>query len=532
MILTTAQQMKRLDQRTMEELGLPGLVLMENAARGAVQVLRRQFPQARSIAIFCGRGNNGGDGLAMARYFRNMDLKIKVFLIGSRRGLKGDAAHQLLLTDRLQIPLVELKEPIDFSSLRLELYQTDLVIDALLGTGLDKEVRGLFRDIIRFINELPSPKAAVDIPSGLSADSGLPLGLCIQADLTITFGLPKIGQFLFPGSRFVGRLFVVDIGIPPDLWPPSEDRLELLEAQSLAPFLPDRDPEGHKGSYGHVFVLAGSRGKTGAAALACLGALRAGAGLVTLGLPESLNSIMEVKLTEAMTEPLPEGEPGHLGLPALEAILASLKGKKALALGPGLSTTEGTRDLVRALIKQSPDIPMVIDADGLNILSESPELFLGLSGRTIVTPHPGEMARLSGYPIREIQAQRIQAARTFSRKFGLITVLKGARTIIADPEGPVYMNPIAHSVLASGGTGDVLTGLILGFLSQGLPLIKSACLAVFLHGQAGLLLAREKGDRGILASELLEKIPDLLSQKGRLEITEIESLPLIREVGL
>ena len=305
-----------------------------------------------------------------------------------------------------------------------------------------------------------------------------------------------------------------------------------MEAHSLAPFLPKRDPEGHKGSYGHVFVLAGSRGKTGAAALACLGALRAGAGLVTLGIPESLNPIMEVKLTEAMTEPLPEGEPGHLGLPALAPILASLKGKKGMALGPGLSTTEGTRALVKELIKQSPDIPMVIDADGLNILSESPELFSCLSGRTILTPHPGEMARLLKQPIREIQAQRIQAARTFSRKFGLITVLKGARTIIADPEGPVYMNPIAHSVLASGGTGDVLTGLILGFLSQGLPLIKSACLAVFLHGQAGLCLARERGERGILASELLEKIPHLLSQKGRQEITEMQSLPLIQEVRL
>ena len=523
--------MKDLDQRTIDELGLPGLVLMENAARGAVQVILREYPQARTIAVFCGRGNNGGDGLAMARYFKNKGLAVTVFLAGSRKDLKGDAARQVQLADRLSVPIVELTgtPPPD---LKNKLAGIDLVVDALLGTGLENEVRGVFRDLIGLINTLPVPKAAIDLPSGLSSDTGRPLGICIEADLTVTFGLPKIGHVLFPGSRFVGRLFVIDIGIPPGLEMSFSERAELMEAATLASFLPRREPEGHKGTYGHVFLLAGSKGKTGAAAMACLGALRAGAGLVTLGIPESLNPIMEVKLTEAMTEPLPEGEPGHLGPEALDLVLSSLKGKKGLGLGPGLSTSEGTRELVKGVIRNTPGLPLVIDADGLNILAEARECLPLLAGRAILTPHPGEMARLLEKPIQEIQAHRLQAARDFSKAFGLIVVLKGARTVIADPGGAVYINPVAHSVLATGGTGDVLTGLILGLVSQGLSLIQAACLGVFLHGQAGVCLAREKGSQGILASELLEIIPKLLSQKDLGVGSNLDSIPLIREIIL
>lgn len=530
MILTTARQMKNLDLRTIEEWGLPGLVLMENAARGAVQVILREFPQARTMAVYCGKGNNGGDGLAMARYFQNSGLLPRVFLAGRREDLRGDAAHQLLLAERSGISITELTDP----EAVLAGDRPDLVVDALLGTGLENEVRGLFRELIERINALPAPKVAVDIPSGLSSDTGQPLGMCIQADVTVTFGLPKIGQVFFPGSRFVGRLFVVDIGIPPHLWPLPSERVELLEASKLAPVLPQRSPEGHKGTYGHIFLLAGSRGKTGAAALAGLGALRAGAGLVTLGIPESLNAIMEIKLTEAMTEPLPEGEAGHLGLPALDKVLAVLEGKKGLAIGPGLSTTEGTGALVSAIIQSQSvkNLPLVIDADGLNILAESKEILPLLAGRTILTPHPGEMARLIGQSVPDIQAQRIRSAREFSQKLGVIVVLKGARTLIAAPDGRVYLNPVAHSVLAAGGTGDVLTGLIIGFVSQGLSLIDSACLGVFLHGQAGLWLAKEKGGQGVLASELLDIIPNLISQKALWAGAEPESLPLIREIKL
>lgn len=532
MILTTALQMKQLDQQTIKEFGLTGPVLMENAARGAVQVVQHQYPQARSIVLFCGKGNNGGDGLAMARYFHTQGLRVKVLLTGPGSELRGDAALQLLLTDRLKIPVEELKEEINFSALRQEIFHFDLLVDALLGTGLENEVRGLFRGLIQFMNELPIPKIAIDIPSGLSSDSGQPLGLCTQADLTVTFGLPKVGQILFPGSRFVGRLFVVDIGIPPAFYPIPSERVELLEAGILAPILPPRDPEGHKGSYGHVLVLAGSKGKTGAAAMTCLGALRAGAGLVTLGIPESLNTIMEVKLTEAMTEPLPEGDPGTLGPAALPKILSLCQGKKALAIGPGLSTTPGTVSLIQALLPELREIPVVIDADGLNALALAPEGLKTLAGRAVLTPHPGEISRLSGRTVKEIQADRIRSAREFSRRYGIVVVLKGARTVIADPQGPIYLNPVAHSVLASGGTGDVLTGLILGFLAQGLSPVKAACLGVFLHGQAGACLADERGGQGILASELLDKIPGLISKKGIWQTHDRFPIPLVKEVAL
>jgi ADP-dependent NAD(P)H-hydrate dehydratase / NAD(P)H-hydrate epimerase len=532
MILTTARQMRELDRRTMEEVGLPGLVLMENAARGAVQVVRRLYPRSRSLVFFCGKGNNGGDGLAMARYFQELGLKVKVYLSGSRDGLKGESAAQLLWSDRLKIPLVELTGEINFSILKQEIGSCDLAVDALLGTGLEKEVHGLFRDLIHFMNDLSCPKVAVDIPSGLSSDIGRPLGICTRADLTITFGLPKLGHVLFPGRRFIGRLFVIDIGIPAVLWPAPEDRSELLEAGFISGLLPERDPEGHKGSYGHTLVIAGSKGKTGAATMTSLGALRAGAGLVTLGIPESLNPIMEMKLTEVMTEPLAEGDPGCLGLEALKRILTLLEGKKVLAIGPGLSTSAGTKTLFGELLRQVKNKPLVIDADGLNLLAESPEIFSALKGRAVLTPHPGEMSRLSGKSVKEIQNDRIQTARDFSRKFGVVLVLKGARTVIADPEGPVYINPLAHSVLATGGTGDVLTGLIAGFLSQGLPLIQAACLGVFLHGQAGLELVRKRGGQGILATELLDLIPGLISRNRFGAGLGKEFFPLIGEVAI
>lgn len=532
MILTTARQMKELDRRTIEEFGLPGLVLMENAARGAVQVIRSQYPQARSLAFFCGKGNNGGDGMAIARYFHSLGVRVKLFLAGSRKDLKGDGAFQVRLTDKLQIPLVQLTPETDYTALEQECSQFDLLVDALLGTGLEKEVQGLLRDLIAKINQIPKPVIAIDIPSGLSSDLGRPLGLCTRADLTITFGLPKVGQVLFPGCDFIGRLFVVQIGIPTVFGPAPQDRVELLETASLASWLPERKRDGHKGSYGHGLILAGSQGKTGAAFLTCLGALRAGAGLVSLGIPESLNPILEVKLTEAMTEPLPEGDPGCLGPEALDRIMALLKGKKGLAIGPGLSHSPGTRLLIQNLLKAPLDIPLVIDADGLNILAESPEGLPALRGKAILTPHPGEMTRLTGQTLQAIQGDRIQEARTFSRKYGVVVVLKGARTIIADPEGPVYINPAAHSVLASGGTGDILTGLILGFLTQGKSLIQAACLGVFLHGQAGLWLARERGGQGILASELLDKIPALIARQGLIDDPERERIPLIQEVNL
>jgi NAD(P)H-hydrate epimerase len=370
----------------------------------------------------------------------------------------------------------------------------------------------------------------VDIPSGLSADSGRPLGLAVEAAVTVTFGRPKRGQLLSPGSSLVGRLLVVDIGLPPSFDPPPEERVELITGEDLLLWLPRRPAEGHKGTFGHALILAGSIGKTGAAALTAQGALRVGTGLVTVGLPASLNPILEVKLTEAMTEPLAEGEPGCLGLPALPRLREILEGKKALALGPGISTAPGPQALVRALMKEKISIPLVIDADGLNALAGDPEILPALAGRAILTPHPGEMSRLTGKSVREIQRDRIGTAREFAREYGVVLVLKGARTVIAEPAGGVFLNPTAHPVLGSGGMGDVLTGMIAGWLAQGVGLLPAAALGVFQHGAAGQRLADARGAGGVLASEVADSLPELIAHPENWPATVENFLPLIKEV--
>jgi ADP-dependent NAD(P)H-hydrate dehydratase / NAD(P)H-hydrate epimerase len=532
MILTTAQQMKELDRATIEDLGIPGLVLMENAGRGVVQVIGRLYPHIRSAAVLAGKGNNGGDGFVVARYLHHQGMQVAVFLAGLKSALKGDAAHNARLAEACGVSVQEIQEGFDSLGLKRDLSGADLIVDALLGTGLEKEVQGLYKDLIALMNEAPRPKVAVDIPSGLSSDTGQSLGLCVQASATVTFGWPKRGHLLFPGSPRVGRLFVVDIGFPPGLLPAVADRVELLSGETLLPWMPQRQPDGHKGTYGHALILAGSTGKTGAATLTAMGALRVGAGLVTLGVPVGLNPIVEMKLTEAMTEPLPEGETGCLGRPALGKIKALLAGKKVLALGPGLSTSSGTQALIQSLLQEDVPIPLVIDADGLTALADHPESLTLLSGRAILTPHPGEMARLTGRTIKEIQADRITAAREFAGRYGVVLVLKGARTVVADPGGTVFLNPAAHPVMASGGMGDVLTGMITGWLAQGAALLPAACLGVYFHAGGGARIAATRGGQGILASELADTLPELIARPENWPLVAAPFLPLIQEIYL
>lgn len=522
--------MRELDRRTIEDLGLPGLVLMENAARGVVQVINRLYPGVRSVTVVAGKGNNGGDGLAVARTLHLQGLAVAVYLACAPEALKGDAAQNRILAERCGVPILEISEKADEAWLQEQWSGCDLLVDALLGTGLENEVRGFYGRLITTMNNLPRPKVAVDIPSGLSADTGRPLGLAVEAAVTVTFGRAKRGQLLFPGSRLVGRLLVVDIGLPPSFDPPAEERVEMLTAEELLLWRPRRPPDGHKGTFGHALILAGSTGKTGAAALTALGALRVGAGLVTVGLPASLNPILEVKLTEAMTEPLPEGAPGFLGPQALDRLEEVLEGKKALALGPGLSAAQGAASLIRALIRKKIQVPLVIDADGLNALAGDQDGLKTLSGRAVLTPHPGEMSRLTGKSVREIQDDRIGAARAFAREYGVVLVLKGARTVIAEPGGAVFLNPTAHPALASGGMGDVLTGMIAGWLAQGVGLLPAACLGVFLHAAAGARRAAGRGAGGILASEVADSLPALIAHPEDWPSGTAEFLPLIEEV--
>jgi hydroxyethylthiazole kinase-like uncharacterized protein yjeF len=511
MKLVTASEMRELDRRAIQELGIPSLVLMENAGRTTYRILRREFPApAGEVAVVAGRGNNGGDGFVVARYLANAGLPVVVFLLGPRDKLGGDARVNFEILGQLGVEVVGVLSDADLNPTVHRLAKAGLIVDALLGTGLNSPVQGLMAALIERINHLRVKVLAVDIPTGLSADTGEVLGVVLKAAVTVTYGWPKLGQILPPGRDYVGRLWQVDISIPPDL--AREVPVELADTRDLRALLPPRPFGSHKGNFGHLLVLAGSEGKTGAAAMSCEAALRAGAGLVTLGIAASLNDILEVKLTEAMTLPLPEA-PGTraLGKAALKPILDFLDPKSTLAVGPGLGTHPETRNLVYRLVHDL-SCPMVVDADGINNIAADTSCLKGAAGPRILTPHPGEMARLLGLTPADVQARRLEVARETAAKFGVVLALKGAQTLVAAPDGRISLNPTGNPALASGGTGDVLTGLIGGFLAQGLAPWDAVRLGVYLQGLAADDFVARHGPRGLIAGDLLRIIPDVLDE--------------------
>ncbi len=534
MKIATAETMRNLDRKAIEEFGIPGMVLMENAARGTVGALLRHFPDLASkrVGILAGRGNNGGDGFAVARYLLNRGVSCTTYVFAAREELKGDAAANLQVLTRMGGDIVEILNMEEWQVQRGRVSSCDLLIDAIFGTGLKGEVKGFFREIIEFVNSLRRPVVSVDIPSGLDSDSGKIWGACIRAGLTATFGLLKRGLLLLPGAEYCGKIILVDISLPRSAVEEEEIRDHLLEGAEFLPLLLPRDRASHKGQFGHLLVLAGSAGKTGAASMVCQAALRVGTGLITLGIPESLNSILEVKLTEPMTELLPETKERTLSLAGQGRILELCARKSALAIGPGLSTNAETVRLVQKLIR-STDLPCVIDADGLNALAGKLDSLRKGSNHFVLTPHPGEMARMLGTSVQEVENDRIQTARDFAQKYGVTLVLKGARSLVASQGGDVFINPTGNPGMASGGMGDVLTGMIGGFLAQGLTPLEAAKMGVYLHGLTGDYVARRKGERGLTAMDLVEDAPQVLnalaSGEGR---TEGFSFPLRAEISL
>ncbi|OGP52534.1 MAG: hypothetical protein A2Y65_02250 [Deltaproteobacteria bacterium RBG_13_52_11] len=514
MKLVTANQMQDLDRRTVQECGIPGIVLMENAGRGAAELLVRFFPEVRTgwVAILAGPGNNGGDGFVIARHLKNWGVHTEVYLFASIGDVKGDALTNLQVWLNMGGELVEVIYKGDFIRVKKEFSGASLIVDAIFGTGLNSEVKGHLKEVIPFINSLPQPVMAVDIPSGIDATGGKVLGAAIQATLTTTFCLAKIGQMIEPGAHHVGKLEVVDIGIPRSLIEEANIKTHLIDPDELdLRLLAPRPAQAHKGDYGHLFVLAGSPGKTGAAAMVCHGALRTGIGLVTLGIPASLNPILEAKLTEAMTEPLPDAAAGYLSADAAERIRQLLEGKTALALGPGISIQPQVQELLLELIPMVP-VPLIIDADGITALALRPEVLKKCKGTVVLTPHPGEMARLAGTTTQKVQADRIGVAKEFASTYGCIVVLKGNRTVIATPQEEVYINQTGNPGMASGGTGDVLTGMIGGLIAQGLPSLEAAKWGVFLHGLSGDIAAHELGEIPLIASDIIDYLPVALSE--------------------
>ncbi|MGD2124512.1 MAG: NAD(P)H-hydrate dehydratase [Desulfobacteraceae bacterium] len=525
MRLVKSSEMQEMDRLTIEEMGVPGVVLMENAARGATRIFLDHFapPPNAHVLLLCGRGNNGGDAYVMARYLHNAGLKISVIVLAKLEKISGDALINLEIIRRMGLDVSEVPSRDEWNTHRHLTLDADYIIDGILGTGLSSPVKGFYGQVIEEVNASRKPLMAIDIPSGLNADTGQIMGLAVKADLTVTFGFPKLGQLLFPGADLVGRLAKIDIGIPEGVARRVPARYRLIEPHDFSGLLNIEKPDIHKGDRGHLLVLAGSTGKTGAATMTAVGALRAGAGLVTVGVPGSLNVILENKLTEAMTTPLPETEDGSLSLQAEKEIHQLMEGKTAVTLGPGLSTHQETSALVRRIISDCP-LPMVIDADGLNALSGHLDVLGHCKGRVILTPHPGEMARLAGLNNVDVQADRVGTSARFAQEHDCFLVLKGARTVIAEPAGQIYVNPTGNPALSSGGSGDVLTGLIAGFLARGWSLAKAAIGGAYLHGLAADLLAEDMGESGVLASELLTVLPALTASLARGD-WPLESLP-------
>jgi NAD(P)H-hydrate epimerase len=496
--------MGEVDRATIES-GIPGLMLMENAARRVVEYVAEHCSpiSEQRIAVVCGKGNNGGDGLAIARQL-HVGFRPRVLLAVltcDPAELRGDAAQNLAMLRASGLEITR-----DFGP---ELQAATLVIDAVLGTGLKGPAEGPARDAIREINRLSSAKVvAVDIPSGLSGDSGALPGEYVRADATVTFTAPKVCHSMPPACDLMGDLRIAPIGSPPSLF---EDdariRLALVTPESIAPLFAPRAKDANKGQFGHLLVVAGSRGKSGAAAMAGLAGLRAGAGLVTVACPESALASVAAHTPELMTEPLPETPAGGIGRAAYDRIAELAQKCTLTAMGPGIGTGDETRDVVLRLFAEL-DKPMVVDADALNCLAGS-STWSGAKRLRILTPHPGEMSRLTGRGIPEIQTDRISAARAFATERKAIVVLKGERTLIGFPDGRVWINPTGSPAMATGGTGDILTGMIGGLLGQFPASVGLAIAgAVYLHGFAGEIAARHLTEQCVIATDLLRYLPE------------------------
>ncbi|MDX2494627.1 MAG: NAD(P)H-hydrate dehydratase, partial [Desulfuromusa sp.] len=496
-----------LDRHAIDQLGIPGVVLMENAGRACSNLFADKYNDyfPGSVLVLAGRGNNGGDGYVMARILSERGWRVTTLVLGLEEAIAGDAKVMLNIIRKLGLPISFVD---DISSLRNSFVETapTLIIDAIFGTGLNSDVRGLQAEAITLINDSVSLVFSVDIPSGVDSSTGRVCGLAVKADLTATFDHAKIGHGSQPGAVYAGDLEVVDIGIPLTGRQDFSSNVHLLEELEVQSLLPDRSAVGHKGKFGHLLVLAGSPGKTGAAALAGNAAVRSGCGLVTVATPAAVHDIIEVKLTEAMSTPLADQD-GLISLQAQSQIEQLLADRQALAVGPGLGQSGELTELIKLLVT-SRTVPMVIDADGLNLLAGQLECLQGCSDQPLIlTPHPGEMARLTGFTVGEIEANRFEVAQSFAAKYGVVLLLKGARTIIAAPDGRVNINSTGNDGLASGGSGDVLTGLIGGLLAQGLDGFSAATLGAWLHGRAAELVADFQGTAGMAASDLLPQLP-------------------------
>ena len=518
MKVVTAEEMRKIDSAAIGEYGIPVPVLMERAGLAVASRVRELFVDDKEkgiekVLVLCGGGNNGGDGLVVARNLFNQGIGVHVLMFAGKNSLGPDCAAQYRTARKTGVP-VEFR-----ASLRAEDVRNAVVVDAVFGTGLSRPVGKEIAGAFALLNDSRAPVVSVDIPSGISSDTGEVLGEAIRAACTVTFGLPKRGHCLYPGAEYSGRLFVEDIGFPAALLASDALKVSLAGRELVSGLFAPRQKNSYKGDFGHVLVLAGARGKTGAAMMTARACMRSGAGLVTIGVPESLLGIYEGRVTEEMVLPLPDDGKGMLSAKAVDEVLEFVsKRADIIAAGPGIGVSPDTGQLMTELVGRSP-VPMVIDADGLNSISAAMGDEKGIKGLLrqaksplVLTPHPGEMARLlrrkPAITTKDIEGDRINTATGFAKAAGVYLVLKGVPAVSASPSGDAFLNTSGNPGMATAGAGDVLTGIIAALLGQDLDPLDASVFGVFLHGLSGDCAAERKGEQSLIASDLIDFLPD------------------------
>ncbi len=521
----TGKQVRKIDQHAIEQHKVPSLDLMEAAGRGAYEFLESVQPDLKKnrVLVLCGKGNNGGDGFVIARALIKDWVKCTVATTTALSELSPDALNMAKKFKQTGGKIIHQPK---LSKLDQLIEEADLIVDALLGTGIQKNVRSPYSDWIERVNASRKAVLALDIPSGLHVDTGRVLGKAIEADWTATFAFMKLGLTQAPGCEHAGEIAVIDIGIPTALKKKVRTPYRLVEANSIRSAFQIRSSDTHKGNYGHVLIIAGSPTKLGAALMTAKSCLRSGAGLATLALPEKAFTRIPQQFLELMYEPVNSTSRGELAATAFRQIKSIWNDKKVIALGPGIGVNPSTKRLVRSIVENTP-VPLVIDADGINCLQGHLASLSKAPRPVVLTPHPGEMARLLGITTRALQKDRIKYARRFAQEHQVTIVLKGYRTLSVFPDGKVYINPTGNPAMATAGMGDVLTGIISAFLSQGLRWVEAITAAVYLHGLAGDRLADRMGDRGLLAGDVIDSLPfvmkDFVPSKRKLHSFELST---------
>jgi hydroxyethylthiazole kinase-like uncharacterized protein yjeF len=493
MKLLTSLQMRNIDRRATERFGIPSIVLMENAATAVVDAIHAHYPDADRVAIFCGIGANGGDGLAVARHLENRGVVPVLLICGDRAKYSGDARTNLTICERLGIPMYDVRGADDVDEALVHAADADVIVDAIFGTGLNRPPEGLYADVIRSMAELRLPVVAVDLPSGANASSPMPFEPCVQAEVTVTFAAPKVCHVFEPAAAYCGEVIVADISIPDKALEDENVTLALTTPRDLQALVAPRPASTHKGTYGHLAVIAGSPGRSGAAVMCARGAIRGGAGLVSVVTDAATAQLVHAGSIESMTW-------------SGDDIAGFVANKSAVLIGPGLADDEASYARVRDLLA-AIELPTIVDASALNAFAGRANELNPHSRPRVITPHPGELARLLGRTSGEINGDRIAAATEAARVTNCVAVLKGYQTLIADPDGQVRVNPTGNPGMATGGMGDVLAGIIGALLARGVEPFEAATCGVYLHGLAGDLLKEELGDTGLAATDLAERVP-------------------------